>query len=208
MTAWRRLRAWQQVGVWARLHELLLAELLARRSAWVGARDRRLQPRAGKKGGAKTGPSPVDRGRQHHLLVDGGGVPLAWTLTDGHRNDVTQLLALLDRVPTVRGRVGRPRRRPRTLIADRGYDHDEYRRLVWQRLPGTSRQGATCRGQRQRLAISTEMRRRRTQPLRVARTILRRSRRPVRSRALPQAGSIPPRRARRRARPLRAVCAS
>ena len=24
---WRRLRAWQQAGVWERLHELLLAEL-------------------------------------------------------------------------------------------------------------------------------------------------------------------------------------
>jgi transposase len=29
MTAWRRLRAWQQAGVWARLHALLLAELHA-----------------------------------------------------------------------------------------------------------------------------------------------------------------------------------
>jgi transposase len=43
------------------------------------------------------------------------------------------LLELLDRVPPVRGRVGRPRRRPRTLIADRGYDHDKYRRLLWRR---------------------------------------------------------------------------
>src|SRR5207245_6549453 len=59
-------------------------------------------------------------------------IPLAWTLTGGNRNDVTQLLDLLDRVPPVRGRVGRPRRRPRTLIADRGYDHDKYRRLVRQ----------------------------------------------------------------------------
>ena len=29
MTAWRRLHAWQQAGVWQRLHELLLAELHA-----------------------------------------------------------------------------------------------------------------------------------------------------------------------------------
>jgi transposase len=29
MTCWRRLHAWQQAGVWARLHELLLAELNA-----------------------------------------------------------------------------------------------------------------------------------------------------------------------------------
>jgi transposase len=102
----------------------------------MGARDRRLQPSAGEKGGAKTGPSPVDRGRagsKHHLLVDGGGIPLAWTITAGNRNDVTQLLELLDRVPHVRGRVGRPRRRPRTLVADRGYDHDKYRRLIWKR---------------------------------------------------------------------------
>ena len=27
MTCWRRLRAWQEAGVWQRLHELLLAEL-------------------------------------------------------------------------------------------------------------------------------------------------------------------------------------
>jgi transposase len=37
---------------------------------------------------------------------------------------------LLDRVPPVRGRPGRPRRRPKLLLADRGYDHDKYRRLV------------------------------------------------------------------------------
>jgi len=37
-------------------------------------------------------------------------------------------------VPPVRGRVGRPRRRPERLLGDRGYDHDDkYRRLVWQR---------------------------------------------------------------------------
>jgi transposase len=29
MTAWRRLRKWQQASVWERLHELLLAELHA-----------------------------------------------------------------------------------------------------------------------------------------------------------------------------------
>jgi hypothetical protein len=30
-------------------------------------------------------------------------------------------------VPPVRGKVGRPRRRPEPVIADRGYDHDKYR---------------------------------------------------------------------------------
>jgi transposase len=89
-----------------------------------------------KKGGSETGPSPVDRGRRgskHHLLVDATGIPLAFSLTGGNRNDVTQLIPLVDFVPPVRGTVGRPRRRPQRVIADRGYDHDKHRRLLRQR---------------------------------------------------------------------------
>ena len=43
------------------------------------------------------------------------------------------LPTLLDRVPPLGGRPGRPRRRPEVLLCDRGYDHDKYRRLVRQR---------------------------------------------------------------------------
>ncbi len=72
--------------------------------------------------GALTGPSPVDRARtgsKHHLLVDPAGIPLAVSLT-GNRNDVTQLLPLIDGVGPVRGKRGRPRLRAERLIADRG----------------------------------------------------------------------------------------
>ena len=55
------------------------------------------------------------------------------SLTGGNRNDVTQLVPLIDKIPAVSGVVGRPRRRPDALLADRGYDHDKYRRLLWQR---------------------------------------------------------------------------
>jgi len=102
----------------------------------VVAGDRRLQPCTGEKGGSETGPSPVDRARngsKHHLLVDATGIPLAWTLTGGNRNDITQLIPLLEAVPPVRGRVGRPRRRPDRVSADRGYDHDKYRRELRRR---------------------------------------------------------------------------
>jgi transposase len=86
--------------------------------------------------GALTGPSPVDRARmgsKHHLITDSGGVPLAISLTGGHRNDVTQLLPLVDSVGPVRGKIGRPRQRAERLLADRGYDFDKYRRLLWAR---------------------------------------------------------------------------
>jgi transposase len=81
-----------------------------------------------------TGPSPVDRARtgpKHHLLCDATGAPLAVSLAGGNRNDVTQLLPLVDGVEPVAGRRGRPRRRPERLLADRAYDHDKYRRERW-----------------------------------------------------------------------------
>ena len=37
-------------------------------------------------------------------------------------------MPLIHAIPPVRGRRRRPRRRPDTLYADRGYDHDKYRR--------------------------------------------------------------------------------
>lgn len=78
----------------------------------------------------------VDRARagsKHHLITDSGGIPLAITLTGGNRNDVTQLLPLVDGVGPVRGKPGRPRRRAERVLADRGYDHDKYRRELWKR---------------------------------------------------------------------------
>ena len=64
------------------------------------------------------------------MITDGRGIPLAVTLTGGHRNDVTQLIPLIEAIPAVRGRRGRPRRRPGKVFADRGYDRDKYRALV------------------------------------------------------------------------------
>ena len=54
-------------------------------------------------------------------------------LTGGNRHDVTQLIPLLDGIPPLRGRRGRPLHRPAKVYADRGYDHDKYRRLVRRR---------------------------------------------------------------------------
>jgi transposase len=111
VTAWRRLRDWQAAGVWDRLHRELLRLLNALGGLdWStgvvdGGHIRALR------GGPLTGRSPVDRGRsgsKHHLIVDPHGIPLAATLTGGHRNDVTQLLPLIDGIGAIAGkRVGR-----------------------------------------------------------------------------------------------------
>ncbi|MFI9251199.1 IS5 family transposase [Streptomyces sp. NPDC053069] len=144
-TCWRRLRDCNDAGVWQRLHEVLLAELnAASRLDWSRRVVDSSHVRAQK--GSQTSPSPVDRGRagsKHHLITDGHGTPLAVLLTGGNRNDVTQLLPLLDAIPPVRGRVGRPHRKPDCLFADRGHDHDIYRDQVRARgiVPAIARRG-------------------------------------------------------------------
>ncbi|MFI8221279.1 transposase [Streptomyces sp. NPDC085932] len=62
------------------------------------------------------------RGRAPSItsLTDAEGIPLAVSLTGGNRNGVTQVLPLLDKIPAIAGGVGRPRRRPDALLADRG----------------------------------------------------------------------------------------
>jgi transposase len=136
MTCWRRLRDWHKAGVWQKLHEQLLAELNgADPIDWSRASvDSRSLRAVG--GGEKTGPSPVDRrkkGSKHHVIVDGQGTPLAATLTAANEPDVKQLEPLVDAVPPVRGKRGRPRRRPEQLYADRAYDSEPHRRRLRRR---------------------------------------------------------------------------
>jgi transposase len=46
---------------------------------------------------------------------------------------VTQLIPLVDAIPPIGGKVGRPVRRPGELYADRAYDSDPHRRQLAQR---------------------------------------------------------------------------
>ena len=133
MTYWRRLRDWHKAGVWQTLHERLWAELngadqIDRSRASVDSRSLRAVG-----GGEETGPSPVDRrkkGSKHHVIVDGEGTPLAATVTAANVPDIKQLGPLVDAIPPVGGKPGRPRRRPRQVFADRAYDSEPHRRRL------------------------------------------------------------------------------
>jgi hypothetical protein len=49
------------------------------------------------------------------------------SLTGSNRNDAQRSI---EAVPAVAGLPGRPRRRPASLVGDRGYDNNKYRRLL------------------------------------------------------------------------------
>src|SRR5262245_14904775 len=130
MTCWRRLRDWQQAGVWDSLEQTLLAKLnKAEKIDWSRAIADSSSVRA-VHGGEQTGPNPTDRakaGSKHHVLTDGQGIPVAQIVTAANTADVTQLEPLLDAVPPVRGKRGRPRQRFDRAQADRAYDSEPHR---------------------------------------------------------------------------------
>lgn len=102
MTCWRRLRDWNQAGVWQRLHETLLAELHeADRIDWARALIDGSFVRA-RDGGGRTGPSPVDRrkrGSKHQIITDAGGIPLVADTKAANVPDVNPMIPLVDAMP-------------------------------------------------------------------------------------------------------------
>jgi transposase len=134
-TAHRRLRLWEELGIWDRLHADLLR--LLRRAGLLdpdlAVVDSVIVRAFG--GGEATGPSPVDRGKKgskHTLLVDRHGVPLAIRTAGANASDHAELLPIVLDFPRVGGKPGRPKEWPDVLYADRGYDSDPARwLLVW-----------------------------------------------------------------------------
>lgn len=107
------------------------------------ARQARLQPsqpgrgqRGLPPGGPYTGANPTDRGKlgsKRHLITDRHGVPLAFCVTGANRHDSVVFEELVDALPPIAGKPGRPRRWPDKLHADKAYDMDRCRDHLKQR---------------------------------------------------------------------------
>jgi transposase len=136
MTCWNRLRDWQRAGVWDQIEQVLLSGLrhADRLDFFRFLGDSSFARAVG--GGAETGPSPVDRrkkGSKHQVLTEGQGVPMVIEVTPANTPDANQLVPLVDAVPPIGGKPGRPRRRPDRAMADRGYDDEEERQKLRDR---------------------------------------------------------------------------
>lgn len=124
MTCWRRLKAWQELEIWERLHHLLLAALrkAGKLDVTLTIADSTTSRAVG--GGESTGPNPTDRrkpGTKQHLLVDRHGVPLAIRVTGANRSDVQELIPLIAAFPPIGGKPGPPLTKPGAVQADRAY---------------------------------------------------------------------------------------
>ncbi|KPX11787.1 ISPs1a-2 [Pseudomonas syringae pv. daphniphylli] len=76
-----------------------------------------------------------------HMVCDANGVPLRFMLSPGQASDIAHAQPLLDQV-RIPGKPGRPRKRSRWLLADKGYDA-EHLRYDCDRIPNTACDPAT-----------------------------------------------------------------
>jgi len=133
MTCWRRLKEWNDAGVWVKLQQKILQQLedsgiLDWRRAAIDASSVRAMRR-----GEKTGKNPTDRakyGTKRHVLTDAQGVILSVSVTAANRHETTQAKALVKNRPRVRQRNSRKHRKPHALVGDRGYDSEPYRQWL------------------------------------------------------------------------------
>ncbi|HEX5505414.1 MAG TPA: IS5 family transposase [Thermomicrobiales bacterium] len=153
VTCWRRLRDWQDAGVWQALHLALLDRLgEAGRIDWSRACADSASVRA-KGGGQATGKNPTDRGKpgsKHHLVTERQGLPLAAGLTGADRPDETVFEPLVEGIAPIKQPNGRRRKRPKKFHADKGYDVRRCRRYL-------RRRGIACRIARKGVESKTKL---------------------------------------------------
>ena len=136
VTCWRRLREWQEAGVWERLHRVLLdrlgeadqieweracldsASIPAKRGARKPARIRRIKER---------------KARSATLFRTEGGIPLCVMISAANVHDSMVFEELIDAIEPIKRPRGRPRKRPNKLHADKAYDDKKCKGVLRRR---------------------------------------------------------------------------
>jgi transposase len=130
-TCWRRLKQWEEEGVWLNAWRRLLGALdeegLLR---WDETfLDGSFAPA---KKGARPSATKRGKGTKWMVLVDGQGLPLGVRLESASPHEVTLAEATLQEVSVPRPK-GRPRQKPERVIADTAYDSDPLRQRLQKR---------------------------------------------------------------------------
>ena len=87
----------------------------------------------GKGGGKGVGYGRKGKGVTIHCLVEKKGLPLSALVTPANADERQQVFPLLEKVKARTGKRGRPKKRPKTLAADKGYDSRKLRQALRRR---------------------------------------------------------------------------
>ena len=110
----------------------------------MGALQHRRLERSGQKRGDLTGRSRAGTTTKRHLVVEGNGIPLAISLSAGHRHEMTTARQTIEQIRVPRP-TGRPRTRPGGLAGDKGYDANWFRDWLRRRRIRASIPRLSCR---------------------------------------------------------------
>jgi transposase len=124
-TCWRRLRLWEEQGVWLEVWRAFLAQLDEKASLdWQEAfLDVSFAPAKG--GGEAVGATKRGKGTKWMVVVGGQGLPLGSQLASASPAEVTLAEATLDAIQA--------EAQPARVIADRAYDSDALRQALFAR---------------------------------------------------------------------------
>ena len=84
------------------------------------------------RGGSKVAYGRKGKGSTWHAITDAQGLPIAGILTDARAAEVKLAIPVVDLIKIASER-GAPRRRPKRLVADRGYDSRKLRNDLRER---------------------------------------------------------------------------
>jgi IS5 family transposase len=87
----------------------------------------------GKGGGEGVAHGRKGKGILLHSFTEAGGMPFAACTTPANGDERAQVMPLLDAVVIKTGKRGRPRKRPKVLAADKGYDSKALRQQLRRR---------------------------------------------------------------------------
>ncbi|RFQ01326.1 IS5 family transposase [Pseudomonas putida] len=144
-TVYQRFRGWRNQGTFdqmlKRLHLKLNEQGLIDLQTWMidstAVRATRASSGAGKRGPDEPADHALGRSRgglttKIHMLCDANGIPLRFLLSGGQASDISYAQPLLDEVSIPSSQRGRPRKRCKWLLADKGYDAEALRRYCDQ----------------------------------------------------------------------------
>jgi transposase len=133
-TCWRRLRDWEEQGIWLAIWRTFLGELNERQQLkWSESfMDGSFAP--AKKGAPQSEKTKRGKGTKWMVVAGGAGVPLGDHLHSASPSEVKLVEAALKAIRVGRRHQGgRPRQKPGRLMADKGYDSDALRKQLDRR---------------------------------------------------------------------------
>ena len=134
-TCWRRLRDWEEQGVWLNIWRAFLSELNERQQLTVERIVSGRQFCSGEKRGCGVGKTKRGKGTKWMVVVDGRGIPLGKHLHSASPAEVRLAEKTLASIRVGRrDHAGRPRQKPLRVIADKAYDSDPLRKRCGTRI--------------------------------------------------------------------------